>query len=331
MNYIHIAIAAVVAFFATALAGWFILPVLRKLKLKQMIKQDGPSWHNQKQGTPTMGGIMFIIGIFLAVVAAAIGQILKGDTELLRMLIMPLGFGAIGFIDDFTKVIKKQNMGLTASQKMLFQIIVTAVYLLAMYLSGSMTTQLFIPIFNVSFDIGVFYYLFAAFAIIAMVNAVNITDGIDGLATTVTMVVAVFFTASSVLFRSEATAIYSAAAVGALAGFLIFNAYPAKVFMGDTGSLFLGGIVCAMAFSLNIPLILIIIGIIYIIETLSDILQVIYFRATHGKRLFKMAPFHHHLEMCGWREKKIVAVFAVITAIACVFAFVTLYIYVGTI
>ena len=233
---------------------------------------------------------------------------------------MAVAFGAVGFIDDYIKVVKKRNLGLKAYQKLLFQFLIAAAYLLSIYLSGGTSTT-YIPFVGIV-DIGLFYWPIAAILIVGMVNAVNLTDGIDGLCGSVTFFGAIFFMMIASFSGYIGMSIFSAAVAGGCLGFLLWNFHPAKVFMGDTGSLFLGGVVCALAFGIDMPILMIPIGIIYIIEMFSDIIQVLYFKATHGKRLFKMAPIHHHFEMCGWSEVKIVLVFSVITIIGGVCAFI---------
>ncbi len=237
------------------------------------------------------------------------------------MLALSLCFGLIGFLDDFCKVKFKRDLGLTAIQKMLLQLAVSAIYLYLIYRQGIMSSDLYIPFVNVSITIHPLAYIFfAMFIMVGCVNAVNLTDGVDGLCATVTLPVMVFFTAVAFLTGKTDLALLPAALVGGLIAYLFYNWHPAKVFMGDTGSLFLGGVICALAFALDIPLVLIFVGFVYIMETLSVILQVLYFKLTHGKRLFKMSPIHHHFEMCGWKEKKIVLIFAFVSAVMCVIA-----------
>lgn len=311
-------LAAVISFAVTALSGFFFIPYLKKLKYGQTILDIGPSWHKNKQGTPTMGGLMFILGITLAVLIGLLFmQIKGGDHELYQIrliagLIMALGFGALGFIDDYVKVVKKRNLGLTAAQKMLAQIIIAVCYLLIVFFGGDSNTTVWFPFLG-SLDFGIFYYPFAVIMIVGFVNAVNLTDGIDGLASSVTFVVALGFMAVTALLRAYSMDMLAAALAGGCLGFLIFNFHPAKVFMGDTGSMFLGGLVVALAFGIHQPLLLFLFGIIYFIETGSVMLQVAFFKLTHGKRIFKMSPIHHHFEMSGWSEEKIVIVFSIAT------------------
>ena len=316
-------ISFIVAFAVTALVGRFLIPWLHALKAGQTIKEIGPKWHMNKQGTPTMGGIMFIVGIFVAILAAGWQDFKAGDFSALIVFAFALVFGIIGFIDDFCKVKFHKNEGLTAAQKFLLQLAAAIVFVVLLRYTGHISNDLYIPFFNVTFNLPwVVYMIFAAFIIVGCVNSVNLTDGIDGLATGVTMPVLVFFVAAALTWSRFGVGVLSAAAFGGLCAFLIYNFHPAKVFMGDTGSLFLGGLVCGLAFALDIPLILILVGIIYICETMSDIIQVTYFKLTHGKRIFRMAPLHHHFEMCGWSEKKVVAVFATVSLIFCLLAVV---------
>ena len=321
--------AALVGFLTAALLGKVLIPVLHRLKFGQTIREEGPAWHRAKQGTPTMGGVLFIIGSLAAALLAIIaGQFLlpvkvfSGTsltlTKLFGGMLLALCCGAIGFVDDYIKVVKKRNLGLTASQKLFAQLLVAAGYAISVYMAGG--SQLYIPFFGLV-DWGVWFIPFCMFVVVAMTNATNLTDGIDGLATGVTMPVMLFFTAVACFWGQLELGIFSAGLFGGLCGFLIYNFHPAKVFMGDTGSLFLGGAVCGLAFALDIPLVLILVGIIYILETLSDILQVGYFKLTHGKRIFRMAPLHHHLELGGWSEVKLFCVFSGVTLLACVLAF----------
>ena len=314
----RVIVTGLVSFALTGLIGYLLLPVLRALKAGQSIREVGPTWHNSKAGTPMMGGLMFILAMILCV----LGNIPAiGDNSLYYVVLLSLAFGLIGFLDDFTKAKYKRNLGLTSIQKALLQMAVSLVFLYALYRHGAMTCDLYIPFANVSWQIHpVLYILFATFVIVGCVNAVNLTDGVDGLCASVTIPVMVFFTAAAAAMDRLSLALFPAALVGGLACYLFYNWHPAKVFMGDTGSLFLGGAVCALAFALDMPLILVLVGLVYVVETLSVILQVTYFKATHGKRLFKMAPIHHHFEMSGWKEEKIVLVFAGITALMCILA-----------
>ena len=314
---------SVVAGFVLALVlGKVLIPALRALKAGQSIREVGPKWHNGKAGTPTMGGLMFIAASALCVATGWYAMRQTGDYSHLLVLALALMFGLIGFYDDFIKVKKKRNLGLTGVQKLILQVLAAGVFLLLMYLTDSLHYDLYIPFVKepVAHVPPVLYLAVAVFAIVGCVNAVNLTDGIDGLASGVTVPVMLFFTIVSMSMKRMGLATFPAALLGGLGGFLCYNFYPAKVFMGDTGSLFLGGAVVGLAFALDMPLVLLLVGLIYIIETLSDILQVGYFKLTHGKRIFKMAPIHHHFEMCGWSEKKIWTVFVLTTAVMCVLA-----------
>ena len=314
--------AVPVSFLLTLVIGRFVVAELRKLKAGQEIRKDGPTWHAGKAGTPTMGGIMFILGAGIVVFLLGWGQMLQGEFTHLYVYLFALCFGLIGFVDDYRKVRQHQNEGLTAKQKFLLQLLAAVVFLCLMRYEGLLTNDLYVPFFQVSFTVNwVVYLIFAAFVIVGAVNAVNLTDGVDGLATSVTFVVMVFFTVTALLWHMSTLALFPASLAGGLAAFFVYNHHPAKVFMGDTGSLFLGGAVAALGFALDMPLILIPVGIIYIAETMSDIIQVTYFKATHGKRFFKMAPLHHHLELSGWNEEKIVAVFSAITLVGCTLAY----------
>lgn len=313
-------LAVVIGFAVTGLMGPKFIPYLKRLKFGQQILEDGPNWHMKKQGTPTMGGIMFIVGTVVACV------ILLRDPRAWAALLMALFFGLVGFIDDYTKVVRKKNQGLTAKQKFLLQVLVAVAYLASLRLSGVLSTSVYVPFINVNLELSWFYYLFAVFVIVGTVNSVNLTDGLDGLAASVTTVVCAFFGAVAILTQQIGLGILASAILGGLLAFLIYNFYPAKVFMGDTGSLFLGGMVCSLAFAYNQPIILVIVGLIYVMETLSDIIQVASFKMT-GKRVFKMAPLHHHFEMCGWSEKKIVYLFTFITIICCILGYVAMWQY----
>ena len=319
--------AAIAAFLISAVTGKFLIPFLHKLNFGQTILEEGPKWHKSKQGTPIMGGIMFIIAIVAVSVISTVVYMLTGSgfietyfsdisrevTFIFAGLGLALANGLIGFIDDYTKVIKKRNLGLTAIQKLVLQFAVAGAYLATLGIAGYGTSTI-IP-FVGSVDLGFFYYIIAAIVIVGVVNAVNLTDGVDGLDGSITFFVAVsFMLIASKLYSLGITAV-SAAIAGACLGFLVWNFHPAKVFMGDTGSLFLGGIVCALAFAVNMPILLLPLGIVYLCEMFTVMLQVGYFKLTHGKRLFKMSPIHHHFEMCGWSEVKIVAVFSAVTAL----------------
>ena len=314
----RIFLAGLFACVLSAVIGRFLIPVLRALKAGQSIREVGPTWHNNKAGTPMMGGLMFIFATILVLVLSAFAM---DDHSVFYVLALALCFGFIGFLDDFTKLKYKRNLGLTSLQKAMLQMAVSALFLYAMYRSGSIQTALYIPFVGISIQLHpILYIFFAMFVMVGCVNAVNLTDGVDGLCGSVTIPVMVFFTAAALALGKTDLALLPAALVGGLVAYLFYNWHPAKVFMGDTGSLFLGGVVCALAFALDMPLILILVGIVYIGETLSVILQVAYFKLTHGKRLFKMSPIHHHFEMCGWKEVKIVLVFTAVSAVMCLIA-----------
>ena len=315
---LRVLLMAVVSCALTGVIGWFLLPVLRALKAGQSIREVGPTWHNSKAGTPMMGGLMFIIGAVLVVLG---NVFFMEDHSVLFVLALALCFGFVGFLDDFTKIKYKRNLGLTSIQKAMLQAAVSALFLYVMFRTGAMSTELYIPFVQLSFTLHPLVYIFfSMFVMVGCVNAVNLTDGVDGLCGSVTIPVMVFFAAAALALGKYDLAILPAALAGGLAAYLVYNWHPAKVFMGDTGSLFLGGIVCALAFALELPLILILVGIIYIVETLSVILQVTYFKLSHGKRLFKMSPIHHHFEMSGWKEEKICLTFTGITAVMCLVA-----------
>ena len=319
MTYI---LSFIVAFGVAAIAGQILIPLLRRLKAGQSIREDGPTWHMAKQGTPTMGGIMFILAIGLAVLTAGWEVLLRGSRNHLYVFLFALVFGIIGFIDDFQKLRHHANEGLTAGQKFLLQLAAAIVFTVLLRGSGYLTPNLYIPFLNVELALPwVVYMVFAAFVMVGTVNAVNLTDGIDGLATGVTIPVALFYVGVSAWYGRDDLTVLSAALAGGLSAFLLYNFHPAKVFMGDTGSLFLGGMVCGLAFALNIPLVIPIIGLVYVAEVLSDIIQVVYFKKTGGKRFFRMAPLHHHLEMGGWSETKLFCVFSGLTLVLCVVAF----------
>ena len=318
----RLGIGFVLAFVVSSVMGYVLIPWLRRLKAGQSIREDGPTWHMSKQGTPTMGGLIFIIGIAVTVLVVGWEDLVQGNRGALFVLLFGLVFGLIGFIDDFMKVKHHQNEGLTAPQKFLLQLVAAVVFTVLMRNEGYLSPNLYVPFFNVEISLPwVVYMVFAAFVMVGTVNEVNLTDGIDGLATGVTMPVALFYTAVAVYWGHMELGVFGAALFGGLCAFLIYNFHPAKVFMGDTGSLFLGGIVCGLAFALDIPLALIPVGIIYIAETASDIIQVVYFKLSHGKRFFRMAPLHHHFEMGGWSEVKLFVVFTGITAFTCILAF----------
>ena len=297
------------------------------------VKENGPTWHMSKSGTPTMGGVIFISACTLVCLTVGFESMRSGDFTHIFVLLFALVFGAIGFLDDWEKLRKKQNLGLSAKAKFLLQLVAALVFVLLLRKMGYISTKLYIPFWNVEVYIPeVIYFILAAFIIVGTVNAVNITDGVDGLASGTSIPVCLFFAAVSFLWGDKymALGIFASALLGGLMGFLVYNFNPAKVFMGDTGSLFLGGAIAALAFAYDMPLILITLGIVYIIETLSDIIQVTYFKLTHGKRVFKMAPFHHHLEMGGWtgkkwKEKELFALFTSVSLVFAIISFVGIY------
>ena len=315
MNIYTILITAAAALIISLILGPIAIPVLHRLKFGQEIREIGPSWHKKKTGTPTMGGFIFIISVILVIL------IFVRKPLVLFLLLFSSLFGLIGFIDDFIKVILKRNLGLTEKQKSLLQILVAALFIFFGLYYNFFDTQIVIPFTDntVTFPLWL-YVIFALFVIVGATNSVNLTDGVDGLASSVTIVVLAFF--AIVAYLKGNTLLTGFAAVNALAlvGFLVFNFHPAKVFMGDTGSLYLGGVVCFLAITLKMPLILIVAGGVYVLETLSVIIQVASFKLT-GKRVFKMSPIHHHFEMCGWSEVKIVTVAVLATVVLCVISY----------
>jgi phospho-N-acetylmuramoyl-pentapeptide-transferase len=299
--------AFLIGFFAAAAIGAALVPYLRRIKAGQAIREDGPVWHMSKAGTPTMGGLIFIGAVALVCLTVGYPEMLAGRYIHIFVLLFALIYGAIGFLDDYEKLRKKQNLGLTAKKKFLLQLVVAIAFIFLLRNLGHLTPNLYIPFVGKTVPIPeTVYFIFAAFVIVGTVNSVNLTDGVDGLAAGTSFPVFVAYSAICFAWGGDFAplGIFAAGLAGGLLGFLIYNFNPAKVFMGDTGSLFLGGAVCAMAFALDMPLILIPLGLMYIIETLSDIIQVGYFKLSHGKRVFRMAPFHHHLEMGGWTGKK---------------------------
>lgn len=332
MNGLIPVFGAVAGFAITLLLGFWGVPFLRRLKFGQTILDIGPAWHKSKQGTPTMGGILIIMGCFAATALAFIAAVAAGSnvknemydsfriTSFAAGIGLALGMGLIGFIDDYIKVVKKRNLGLTARQKTFMQLLVAAAYLLSLKLGGMDSTWLpFWGDVDVIHGVGLLFWPVALFFIYGFVNAVNLTDGIDGLASSVTLVVAAFFMLAAGICNFYATNLLAACLAGSCIGFLCWNAHPAKVFMGDTGSLFLGGMVVALSFGVGRPVLLIFAGAVYLIEALSVMLQVTYYKKTR-KRLFKMAPLHHHFEMSGWSEEKIVLVFSGVTLVGCLIA-----------
>lgn len=328
-------VTALLAFVATAALGIWLIPFLRKIKYGQTINDIGPTWHKAKEGTPTMGGILFIIGITLAALVGyamlafqldglfSQGYLLE-NVRFFGGLVMALAFGFVGFMDDYIKVAKKRNLGLTAAQKIILQLLISIAYLASLFLAGDRSTVLVIP-FMGQWDIGWFYYPLSVIIIVGFVNAVNLTDGIDGLAASTTFVTALGFMGIATMLSYMGITLLSIALAAGCVGFLIWNFHPAKVFMGDTGSMFLGGMVVALAFGVGIPLILVLAGILYLIEAFSVMLQVTSFKLT-GKRIFKMSPIHHHFEMCGFSEVKIVMLFSAVALVGCIAAVISVYI-----
>ena len=314
MDY-SILITILVAFVITAILGPVFIPVLRRIKAGQSIREDGPKAHQTKAGTPTMGGLMIILAVVITCISMTIRQGVGSEMGIL--LVSFVLCGLIGFCDDFIKVVKKRNLGLTALQKLIFQIVIAVI--LAVYQSkvSSFGTSIYVPVVKEDIDLGWFYIPFVAFVLVAMVNAVNLTDGLDGLAGGCTAITALFLAITGAGIGYTSSSIFSAAIAGACFGFLLFNRYPAKVFMGDTGSLALGGALAAAAVMMNIELILPVAGGIFVAEVVSDIIQVVSFK-TRGKRIFRMAPLHHHFELGGWKETKVVIVFWTITLLLCI-------------
>lgn len=318
-EYIAIALPIILAFAVSAVLGPVIIPFLRKLKFGQTVRDDGPQSHLKKNGTPTMGGIIFLISVI-----AVSCLYMKDYPQIIPILFVTVGFGVIGFLDDYIKIVLKRSEGLTPSQKMFGQILVTAVFAVYMYKYSGISMEMILPFFpGKTLDLGIFTIPVMFLAVIGTVNGVNFTDGLDGLATSVTIMVAVFFGVVALGVGSGIWPI-TAIVIGALLGFLLFNVYPASVFMGDTGSLALGGFVAATAYMLQMPIFILIVGLIYWIEILSVIIQVGYFKISHGKRIFRMAPIHHHFELGGWSETRVVAVFTIVTAILCLIGLMAL-------
>lgn len=323
MAYLY-AVCTVLVFVLTVAALRLLIPKLRSMKMGQKILDIGPRWHKSKEGTPTMGGIAFAVPVTVVTAAAlALAPTLGINVPtapVLLTLLLAVGNGAIGVIDDLTKFRKKQNEGLTAPQKYALQLAMAGAFLALLRLYGTPDTTVSVPFTDIHLELGWFYYVFALIFITGIINSVNLTDGIDGLASSVTFVVAVFLSVLGFTYANNGAVLLGGVTVGATLGFLVYNFYPARVFMGDTGSLFLGGIVAGAAFVIDSPLCIAIAGIIYICEAMSDIIQVGVYKLTH-KRVFRMAPIHHHFEKCGWSEKKIVFVFSAVTLIASAIAY----------
>ena len=316
-------LAIIIAFAVSAILCPIVIPFLHKLKFGHQVREDGPQAHLKKQGTPTMGGLVFLT----AVVITSLLYI-RDYPRIIPVLFMTVGFGVIGFLDDYIKIVMKRSEGLNPVQKLIGQFIITGIFVYYLVCSGEVGTSMLVP-FTGGFEHGLYLNLgflfipFVFFVVLGTDNGVNFTDGLDGLCTSVTILVATFLTIISIGENSGISPI-TGAVVGSLLGFLLFNVYPAKVFMGDTGSLALGGFVSASAFMMQIPLFIPIIGLIYLVEVLSVIMQVSYFKATHGKRIFRMAPIHHHFELGGWSETRVVAVFSIVTALLCLVAYLGL-------
>ncbi len=317
-----IIIAFIVSFIINLIITPLLIPVLKALKAGQTIREIGPKWHEKKGGTPTMGGIGFLVVVTLTCL------ILVKSVQVKLALVFALLYGIIGFMDDFIKVVLKRNLGLNEKQKLLLQIIVTVLFLLICVNKGYIDTTIWIPFFNITFDFDWFYIIFISVFMIGFTNAVNLTDGLDGLAASVTSIVCIFFVFASYVLTDNAVhlgdvGVFSASLLGALMAFLAFNFHPAKLFMGDTGSLYLGGAVAIFSILLKIELILVLVGIIYVVEAFSVIIQVLWYKTTK-KRVFLMAPIHHHFEMKKVKETKIVFAFSLVTLIACIISFISL-------
>ena len=310
-----------ITFAISVICGIITIPILKKLKIGQIERDDGPASHLKKQGTPTMGGIIMIVAIIIATVGACIFFSVTNNQELIKrlipLLIITIAFGMIGFIDDFKKLVLKNTDGLKPKYKMLGLLIIAVIYVLFLVYGFNLGTDTYIPIFKIYINIPVFLYIpLAVLVILSTTNAINLTDGVDGLASSVSCLIIKCLTVIGISNQMYEVSIFGSIVIGATLGFLIFNLHPAKVFMGDTGSLMLGGVISSIALYLKMPLLLVVIAIIPVLEALSDIIQVMYYKKT-GKRVFKMAPLHHHFELSGWKENKIVVVFSLITLIAC--------------
>ena len=311
-----------ISFAISVILGFIIIPILKKLKVGQIERDDGPQSHLKKQGTPTMGGIIIIISMIITITGTYIYLITNGQLELanklIPMTVLIIGFGLIGFIDDFKKIVLKNTEGLKPSYKMLGLLIISTAYVIYLIQGLQLGTQTYIPILKMYIDIPIYLYIpFAILVILATTNAINLTDGIDGLSSSICVIIITSLVIAGIIFNVLEVSIFGSAVIGSVLGFLMFNLHPAKVFMGDTGSLLLGGVISGMALYLKMPLILIIIALVPVLETLSVIIQVTYYKKT-GKRIFKMAPLHHHFELLGWRENKVVIVFSLITLFTCV-------------
>ena len=322
--FVEYGVGVVVSFLLAALLGRLIIPILRAKKAGQKILEIGPSWHQGKEGTPTMGGISFILAILLTLLGLFFYYLFRGKQGELIPLALTMALavmnGMIGFVDDFCKLVKKQNEGLKAYQKFTLQVLMAVVYIVLLHRLGYIHTAVHIPFTSMTVELGIVYYLFALLVIVGMVNSVNLTDGLDGLAGSVTLIVFLFFSAVGLAYADSSLTLLSAVLTGGMLGFLIYNLHPAKMFMGDTGSLFLGGAVAGATFVINEPMIVFLVGGVYVMESLSVILQVGSYKLRHGKRIFLMAPIHHHFEKKGWSEAKVVTVFSILTAVLCLVA-----------
>ena len=316
-------LAVIIAFAISAALCPVVIPFLHKLKFGQQVREDGPQAHLKKKGTPTMGGIVFVLSVIITSLFY-----MKDYPKIIPVLFMTVGFGLVGFLDDYIKIVKKNSDGLSPKQKLLFQFVITGIFAYYLMTSKEGGTGMLIPFTGgvengFYLELGWLFIPALFFIVLGTDNGVNFTDGLDGLCTSVTILVATFFTVVAIGENAGISPI-TGAVVGSLLGFLLFNVYPAKVFMGDTGSLALGGFVASSAFMMQMPLFIAIVGMIYLVEVLSVIIQVTYFKKTGGKRIFKMAPIHHHFELCGWSETRVVAVFSIVTAILCLIAYLGL-------
>ncbi len=316
-------LAVIIAFAISAALCPVVIPFLHKLKFGQQVRDDGPQAHLKKQGTPTMGGVVFVLSVIITSLFY-----MKDYPKIIPILFMTVGFGMVGFLDDYIKIVKKNSDGLSPKQKLLFQFVITGIFAYYLMTSNEVGTGMLIPFTGgvengFYLELGWLFIPALFFIVLGTDNGVNFTDGLDGLCTSVTILVATFFTVVAIGENAGISPI-TGAVVGSLLGFLLFNVYPAKVFMGDTGSLALGGFVASSAFMMQMPLFIAIVGMIYMVEVLSVIIQVTYFKKTGGKRIFKMAPIHHHFELCGWSETRVVAVFSIVTAILCLIAYLGL-------
>ena len=312
----------IISFIVSIIMGFIIIPILKKRKVGQIERDDGPQSHLKKQGTPTMGGIIIIITMVLVVIGTYIYLLVNGETDLanklLPILLLTIGFGLIGFIDDFKKLVLKNTEGLKPSYKMIGLLIISVAYVIYLVYGLKIETQTYIPIIKTYIDMPVFVYIpFAIIVILGATNAVNLTDGIDGLSSSICAIIITCLAIIGISLQLYEVSIFASIVIGAVLGFLIFNIHPAKVFMGDTGSLMLGGVISGLALYLEMPLLLLVIALIPVLETISVMIQVVYFKKT-GKRFFKMAPLHHHFELSGWKENKVVVVFSVATLLLCI-------------